>query len=330
MARPSKMWFRKDRSAWFVTINGRRHNLGDNKETAKKQFHLLMAEVEQPNDSEPFKQSITVAEIMDKYLVWCRDNRAATTFSWYSDFLQGFLDSLQNQNLTVDRLKPLHVNEWIASHGPAWNNSTIRGAMRAVQRAFNWAEKQGYIEKSPIKYLEKPSAVRREEYPSPAEFRQMLNYATEPFRSYLSFLYETGCRPQEARMLEHRHVHNDKVVFEVVESKGKKTRRVIYLNQQAKRLISGRSGYAFTNSLGNPWTAYAINCRMRRIGVKTGKHYCAYSVRHLTATRWLEAGLDHITVAKLLGHKDASMLAKIYQHIGEKNDYLLSQLRKVS
>ena len=43
MARAPKPWFRKDRKAWFVTIDGQRHNLGRNRKTAFQQFHELMA-----------------------------------------------------------------------------------------------------------------------------------------------------------------------------------------------------------------------------------------------------------------------------------------------
>ena len=34
MARRPTPWFRKDRNAWFVTIDGVRHNLGPDKQTA--------------------------------------------------------------------------------------------------------------------------------------------------------------------------------------------------------------------------------------------------------------------------------------------------------
>ena len=41
MAKTPKPWFRKGRG-WFVTINGKQHNLGRNKEAAHQQFYRLM------------------------------------------------------------------------------------------------------------------------------------------------------------------------------------------------------------------------------------------------------------------------------------------------
>lgn len=54
---------------------------------------------------------------------------------------------------------------------------------------------------------------------------------------------------------------------------------------------------------------------------------CADTLSHFFATRMLEAGLGHITVEKLMGHADATMLACVYQHIGESNDFLVEQLK---
>jgi hypothetical protein len=42
MSRDPKPWFRSDRDAWFVTISGRRFNLGPEREAAHKRFHELM------------------------------------------------------------------------------------------------------------------------------------------------------------------------------------------------------------------------------------------------------------------------------------------------
>ncbi len=42
MPRDPKPWFRKDRDAWFVTINGRRYNLGPERDAAHDRFHELM------------------------------------------------------------------------------------------------------------------------------------------------------------------------------------------------------------------------------------------------------------------------------------------------
>lgn len=321
MARPAKIWWRKDRQAWFVTINGTRHNLGPDKKAAERKFHQLMAA------DEPPKPATKAVIILDKFLQWVQANRAEATFVWYSHHLQSFIDSLPRQSIDALEVRPFHVTEWAERKS---SKAYQRGAMGAVQRAFKWAVKQGYIASSPLDLLEKPTAERRDNCPTQADYEAMLKHATEPFRSVLVFAYETGARPQEIIHMEARHIQGDKIVFPVEESKGKRRKRIIYLTAKAKTLVGNEAGHLFTNRNGRPWTRFSIKCRMTALGKKTGKHFALYDLRHFFATRMLEAGLGHITVAKLMGHADATMLAKVYQHIGESNDFLLDELRRAS
>ena len=53
MARSPKPWFRKDRQAYFVTINGTRHNLGSVKKEADRRFHELMATADETPEPSP-------------------------------------------------------------------------------------------------------------------------------------------------------------------------------------------------------------------------------------------------------------------------------------
>jgi len=58
--------------------------------------------------------------------------------------------------------------------------------------------------------------------------------------------------------------------------------------------------------------------------------YCLYALRHSWATNALQRGLDPLTVAILMGHKDPSMLAKVYQHLSFDPKHLLEQARRAA
>ena len=58
--------------------------------------------------------------------------------------------------------------------------------------------------------------------------------------------------------------------------------------------------------------------------------YSLYTLRHSWATRALENGLDSLTVAVLMGHRDPSMLARVYQHLSHNPEHLLEQARKAA
>ena len=86
MARIPKPWFRKDRQAYFVTINSTRHNLGHNKKETDRRFHELMAtagETPQPATlSETARrpaatlEPLTVAELFENSLEWGQKHRS--------------------------------------------------------------------------------------------------------------------------------------------------------------------------------------------------------------------------------------------------------------
>lgn len=295
MARIPSPWFWEERALWCVNLRGRRLKLGphpDGLPAPKKMrgkwnapppilqlFHELMARPEPQPKAPPAKSGPTVPAILDKYLDWCQTNRAPRTYGWYRDAIQSFLDSLADPAaLAVADFKPFHVIEWADAH-PDWSPSSRRGYIIAVQRPFNWAEELGYIAASPIKKIKKPAPSRRDNPVTPEDFAIMLSRFKEgdPFRDLMNFAWHTGCRPQEARHIEPRHVHleSECVIIPPEEAKGKKRTRLIYLNGPAKelvhRLLQERSeGKLFLNEDGRPWKRFAIACRFDRMHVAFG------------------------------------------------------------
>jgi integrase len=295
VARTASPWFWEERQGWYVTKDGQRHFLGEHPQGAppprkvKKKwnapepilqaFHALMAAPpEQPVPTLPPSSGPTVAAILDKYLTWCQQHRAERTYEWYRDHLQSFLDSLPDPLLAMSDLKPFHVVEWVDSHA-GWSAAYRRGAIVAVQRPFNWAEEMGHVAASPIKKIDKPQPQRRENPITPDDFGAIsARYKDgDPFRDLLEFAWHSGCRPQEAKHIEPRHVHLDAecVIIPKEEAKGRRRARVILLHGRAleivKRLLAIRTeGKLFRNEDGERWKRFAIANRFDRLHLALG------------------------------------------------------------
>lgn len=67
-----------------------------------------------------------------------------------------------------------------------------------------------------------------------------------------------------------------------------------------------------------------------RLARDHAKRYSLYVLRHSWATNALRSGIDALTVAILMGHKDPSTLARTYQHLSHNPDHLLAQARRVT
>jgi integrase len=393
-------FFRPKKNRWYVQIDGKQINLGPDEDVARVRWHQLMSGVAHPPLAAPLGHeqlpSPFAYVVIDLFVGWCKTHRPGRTAEWYQKHLESFLNSLPDRwSLTVDQLKPFHVVNWVDAH-PKWGQNHRRGAITAVQRAFSWGERMGHITKSPVRGVDKPPPKRREQVLTRAEFDGLLSrVADQPFRDVLSFCWETGCRVQEVRRIESRHVRLDRGRVELPpsEAKGKKRWRFIYLTPTAEAILSrlltvNASGFVFRNADGNPWDAQNFNnrfCRLQatlgreelvrrgwrldpaavealvptlstsvlvagrprlksnrdllrearkkltvKAAAKVGTKYALTAIRHSFATRLLEAGVDHLTVAALMGHADGTMLAKVYSHVGQKTDFLRDELLRAS
>jgi integrase len=220
-----KPFFRKDRGLWYVQVHGKQHNLGREREAAFRRYHELMQAPKKPVASH------LVVGIIEAFLDWCSKHRARRTYEGHRWHLQRFVDQLPNAtSMTVEEMKPHHVISWVDAH-PKWGQTYRRHAIGSVQRAFFWAEKVGHIDKSPICHIEKPMAARREQIISVREFRLLLATIKGPhFRDLLEFCWETGARPQEARIIQAQHYNRERCRLEIppAQAKGKKRWRIIY------------------------------------------------------------------------------------------------------
>jgi integrase len=340
MAPVPKPWWRSARKQWYVQIDGVSYKLGPDKDEADREFHRLMAmtpEQRAPKVEAPPATGLTVAELLDKFLCWVEKHRAPRTLDWYKDHLQSFTDALPAPaSMLVSDLKPYMVIDWVDLH-PTWGSCFRRGAIGAIQTSCRWGVRMGFIPASPIPHLEKPQATRRESVVTQHDWERIRDHYPEGdcFRDLLEVSWESGARPQETRSIEARHVQlaAHRVIFPAKEAKGKKRIRVIHLTPRAEQIIKKLmklrpKGLLFLNAKGRPWNFASMNCRFGRLKKTLGVKWCAYALRHGFCEKLLESGVDHLTVAQLMGHSTGAMVASTYSHLGQAHDHLQEALKK--
>lgn len=227
-----KPYYRKACDAWYILHEGKQVRLGKEHAEAMREYHRIMAGGEVEGKER-------VGEIIHRFLNWVKANQAPLTWDFYKGFLiggrkvEGFI---MKQALTkVTSLKPFHVEEWVSRRG--LKGTSANRAVSAVMRCFNWAAKQGLIDRNPLKGMERPAATNRECDVTSEQWTAILENVKGPFRDLLLFARATGARPQEIRAIEARHLRNDSIVFPRVQSKGKKRQRVIVLPPSALEIV---------------------------------------------------------------------------------------------
>jgi integrase len=158
--------------------------------------------------------------------------------------------------------------------------------MKGVNRATNWGIKKRYIKYNPLVGMEKLTRRRREIVLTQEQFRQMVALVKdEEFRDYLEFMWQTGCRAMEVRIIEAKHVDGAVVNLAASEAKGKRRPRYIYMNDVALAIVKRRckqfpTGTIFGDTLGRPWTANPVRLRFkRRTKMKKGEKIYGLAVK---------------------------------------------------
>lgn len=382
-----KPFFKKARGVWYVEIDRKQVNLGPDKEEAFRQYHQLMGQ--------PRKRSVSpesLVAIIDAFLEWTQKNRAPDTYEWYRYRLQRFASKYPD--MRVSALRPFHVEQWVDDYDIG--QTSRRNYFRSIKRCLSWAKKQGHIDSSPLEALDVPGADRKDVYVPPDEFDRLLGFVPDQrFRDLLVTTYQTGCRPQESLRVVTNWIDakNARWVFPTKKSKGKKSPRIVYLNEQAMeittRLLADRSeGELFRNNRDNAWTTDAVNCVFDRLQTRMGRaklkdankqpseaaiakfvktlastkcekgiervkrpaelrgeakrklfkrmaskvapRYSLYALRHSWATNALKQDVDPLTVALLMGHKDPSTLARVYQHLSHSPEHMRNQAKRAT
>ncbi len=320
-----KPYYLKKRDAWYVWHEGRQVRLG--KGLTEEQAYEEWKKLDHGLNISP---ATPVADLLQNFFAWVQINRSPATAVWYENFLTSFGKTVKKP---ASDIRPYDVQRWADNKYGNSSPSTRHGAMRAVQRVFAWAVKQGLFRHNPLAGMEKPTPNRREKIITADQWAAIMEKETKvPWRDFLIFLRETGCRVQEARILEAAHFDADygRFIIPASQVKGKRSPRAIYLSESAleiakRRIAEYPTGPIFRNTRKHPLSRNAIRCRFRGYG----DGLCATLLRHTYITEALIKGHDSVTLAVLCGHSDPSMIARTYQKLSQDPKYLRSLATKI-
>lgn len=239
---------------------------------------------------------------------------------------------------------------WLYSKGE--KSSSIGMQHIALRRFFNIAVELGYCAKAPTAKAVIPRDVdtlneEQVDCFSPEELKQFLSYVDNMslcWRSLFYFALESGCRLGEVVGLHWQDVdlatgavhvcHNLQRKtggggIYITSPKSKKSRN-IYLSEQgsALRLLRELNGDAEYNDVNTPYVFHSqsrdnisrriVENKIKNIGNKLGlKKVHMHKLRHTMASMAIQAGVDIVTVSKMLGHSSPVITAQIYLHSDE-------------
>ncbi len=275
-------------------------------------------EVLQEMDGHQVKFS-TIGEILDLYLdLYCRvNNRDVTSKESRIRLLKASPTHLARIPAEETILGDItrHV---AARKKEGKSNATINREISILHHAFSWAVTDGFMKENPLRNWHKLSEQRMvHPYSDQLEeaITEVFKNLEEDVKPLFVFLYETGCRRDEALSLKHEQVDlSDRIVLLPKTKAGKP--RYLGLTAQAVaaiQLMPAASEYVFYNpaTLGR-W----YDCRTRWENAREAakrKWLTMKDLRTAFAMRWADVpGIEKHVIQTLLGHADPSTTDRFY------------------
>jgi integrase len=250
----------------------------------------------------------------------------------------------QRQARTVtaaDILRWVRSERTIRGEPGHWSIARQRDAGQAVKRALAWAIRRSYLPWSDVMELEFETPRPRESTIDYATHCQLVLKTRElkrsrPFGLVLIALRLSGARPINVREVTAANFVNGAWVFKRHKT-GRKTGKPLIvrcngcLSTLTRILSHARTkGPLFLSWERTAWPKDGIVLRFKRLRESLKLDgISAYSYRHSFATDALESGASIATVAALLGHSDATMVARVYGHLDKRSHYLQDAVSQI-
>jgi len=209
--------------------------------------------------------------------------------------------------------------------------ATINRELACLKTLFSKALEWGRIEKNTVRAVKKfKEDNARERILTAEEARRLLENASESIRPVLIIALNTGMRKNEILSLKWENVDLVRGYIFIEDSKSGKPRK-IPMNaavSSAFMKLPHVSEFVFFNPetkapIKNIKTAFKAACRRAKADPKDENDpgivgLRLHDLRHTAATKMIEAGVDLVTVSKILGHASIQMTMR-YAHPTPEN-----------
>jgi len=245
----------------------------------------------------------TIAELLGQYQALGMGELREATRRDYERILPRLAHHFGH--LPISELRPTHVAQWLEARRKMGRGAVRANRERAVLASvYRFGMRQGWAESNPCHGVARNTERPRKRYVTDEEFRDAFDRSPEPFQDLLAIAYLTGIRATDLFALKRsEHLTPDGIRF--VESKTRKLH--IQAWTDAVRFFVRRSmerepeaEYVLTNKFGKPWTVWAVNSQLARLGV-------TWAFKDLRAKSQSDA--EHST----LGHQGA--MDQVYRKV---------------
>jgi len=293
-----------------------RRVIGESKREAEAVLAAIKTDMirEQYGLSRPKKPEVLFEDQAKEFLeLYSKQNKK----SWMRDalslkYLKEFFKDKNLSEITPDLIEKYKLERRVAGVSDATINRELACLKTLYAKAIEWQKAEANPAGKVKKFRERPL---KERILRPEENNKLLETSSPELKPVLILALNTGMRKAEILNLRWDAVNFSKGFIHIEDSKSGRSRDIPLngLAFEALKEISRKGEFVFTNDetknhTQDVKTAFKGACR--RAGIK-GLRF--HDLRHTAASRMIEAGVDLVTVSKILGHASIQMTMR-YAH----------------
>lgn len=315
---------------WKSSWTNKHHHRGFSSEESAREFRDAMQEVEAREKTALCKtrkqnvcRHLTVGELLSRYMTVALSNPVTIRETRYhAAHLLRLFRNRQAARLTCDDM--LRFIE--AQRARGLRQTTINRRISILHSALRWAVRMKLLPNDPLADIRLPQASsRRTPPPTPQELRRIFRVAAPHLQRVIILGIYCGPRigPSELFRLQWQDVDLERGLIRMpnADKGARDAAREIPIRKALLPLL--RQWHKIDSAIGSGHVIHwrgrqvrtvhrAWHAALRRAGIQ--RVFSPYSLRHAYATYSAANGASLKSLSALMGHSDATMLLRVYQH----------------
>ncbi len=317
---------------WYIDyyVNGRRKRecIGPNKRQADQILAKRRVQIAEGRYLDVIRdEKIRFKDFAQVYLQnhaklnkrsWYNDEyRIERLNKWFGGLYLGQITPLDIEKYKAERLQETHRGKKIS---PATVNRELALIKVIFSKAIQWGK---FNRENPVKKVKNfRENNERLRYLSKEEIAKLLEHCGGELNALVKFALNTGMRRGEIMALTWNDVDIHNRIIYIRNSKSGASRQVP-MNSGAKDvLLSLRKGSDNSNVFSSNYRSQ-FECAIRRSQIKGASFH---TLRHTAASHLAMAGVDLLTISRILGHSNVKMTMR-YAHLSP--DFMANAMQRL-